>query len=130
MKFNINGKENNIRKVKVREVKTIVSTIGNKITEVLTFMQKENFLSELDGFIVSNFEEFQNIILPFLDNATLEDLDEMDMEDFVTLMFKIMELNGLKKEKVIAFFQKLSPSSEQIQDIQAKGIQFSQKIEE
>lgn len=127
MKFNINGKENTIRKIKVKEVKNLISKVGNKITEILTFMQKQDFLSELDGFIVSNLEEFQETVLPFLDNATLEDLDEMDIEDFVKLLFAIIELNGLKKEKVIAFFQKLSPAP---MELQPKGIQFSQKIEE
>lgn len=120
----INGKETKIRKMKVKELKNLIKLLGIKVNETFEFLNEPNFLSQVDSFLIKNFEDLEAIILPFFENVLLEDIEEMDIEDFKELIFKILEVNGIKREVVKDFFIKISPKQKEL----TQAIQFAQTI--
>ncbi|WP_129596033.1 hypothetical protein [Anaerophilus nitritogenes] len=104
----INNKEIIIRSLKLKELKSMVSTIGEKIDEVFNFFDKKNtnedFMANLPVFITENIDFIAGYILQFTDIKE-DEIDEMDVLEIVEITKEILKINGVETEKVKDFFQ-------------------------
>lgn len=104
--YKINDEEISIRRIKVREIKEIIANSKDKVNEFVTLLDSKNLIEDLIGFISSNLDKVTNLTQQFtdLDKDKIEDMDALDL---VQILRKMLEINGIKEEKIKAFLQKL-----------------------
>lgn len=104
--YKINDEEISIRRIKVREIKEIIANSKDKVNEFVTLLDSQNLIEDLIGFISSNLDKVTNLTQQFtdLDKDKIEDMDALDL---VEILRKMLEINGIKEEKIKAFLQKL-----------------------
>jgi hypothetical protein len=109
----VNDKKITIRSLKFKELKSMVSVVGEKIDEVITFFDKksdDNFINVLPTFIVENMDFIAGYILKFSD-IKKDEIEDMDVLDIVEVTKELLKINGVDMEKVKVFFQQLTKTN-------------------
>lgn len=94
-----------IRRLKVREVKTFLVGCHDKIDEIFAIVDGNNIAGDGLGFIVANFDWLVGFISQ-LTNLSLEEAEDLDVMEIAELIMALLKYHGLEMEKAKDFFTK------------------------
>lgn len=105
----IDNKDIEIRRVKVKEVKTLVKELTGKVKEVFSFMDNAKDIKNLEEtvttLVIENIDYLGDLVTRFTKNFTIEDFEDLDVVDLIELLKEILSYNGIKGALIKSFFQ-------------------------
>lgn len=123
----IDNKEVEIRRVKVREVKTLVKELASRVKDVFDFMDNatevEDMESTVTSLVIENIDYIGELVIRFTKDFTIEEFEDLDVIDLVELLKGILTYNGIKGDMIKSFFQNYTvPVKEQVEESFTKPI--------
>lgn len=123
----INSRDIEIRRVKVKEVKTLVRELASKVKDVFDFMDNASEVKDMEktitSLIVDNIDYIGELVTRFTKDFTTEDFEDLDVVDLVELLKEILTYNGIKGEMIKSFFQNYTGAAkEQVEESFTKKI--------
>lgn len=109
-----------IRRAKLKEVKSIIRDMATKVTEVANFFYKQKmtddeFLESIPRFVVDNIEFFEKYLLQFSD-LKQEQLDDLEFLSVVKLVKELITYNGVSEDFLNSFFHSFKASKLQVEN--------------
>lgn len=109
-----------IRRAKLKEVKSIIRDMATKVTEVANFFYKQKmtddeFLESIPRFVVDNIEFFEKYLLQF-SNLKQEQLDDLEFLSVVKLVKELITYNGVSEDFLNSFFHSFKAAKLQVEN--------------
>lgn len=109
-----------IRRAKLKEVKSIIRDMATKVTEVANFFYKQkmtddDFLESIPRFVVDNIEFFEKYLLQF-SNLKQEQLDDLEFLSVVKLVKELITYNGVSEDFLNSFFHSFKAAKLQVEN--------------
>ncbi len=118
--IDLDNKEVKIRRIKLKEMKSIIKDMATKVTEVANFfynkkMTDEELLESIPSFIIENMEFFEGYLIQF-SNLDQEGLDDLEVLSVIKLIKELIVYNGISEDFLKSFFYNFKKAREVVEE--------------
>ena len=119
-KIKLDNREVQIRRVKLKEMKSIIKDLATKVTEVANFfynrkMTDTELLDSIPDFIIENMEFFEGYLIQF-SNLNQEELDDLEVLSVIKLIKELINHNGISEDFIKNFFYNLNQAKRVVEN--------------
>lgn len=116
----LGNREVQIRRVKLKEMKSIIKDLATKVTEVANFfynkkMTDEELLESIPSLIIENMEFFEGYLLQF-SNLDQEQLDDLELLSVIKLTRELIIYNGISEDFLQSFFYNYKEARKMVEE--------------
>lgn len=103
------GQVVNIRRAKVREIKSLVTSVSGIVQDVFDILDDSEGASEIQGqipaLVIKNIDFVVETVEKFTKDLTVEQIEDMDVLDLVTILKEMVGFYGIKGDFIKTIFQ-------------------------
>lgn len=110
-----------IRQIKARDLKSIMAQCKDRLDSIFAILDSKNIAKDALTFVIDNFEWLIGAIVQ-LSDLTLEEAEDLDMQEMVEVIMALIKIQGIDLVKVTGFFtQVLGTLSAPVEQTEAAG---------